>query len=443
MYDIKGFIKIAALANNTPNNTSVLGELSNASSTYSTEKGKYVSANSQNVQLETYHSVKDDVAVATPAALYTHILEVAQWLYIKSVSGAVTDDQETCRSLLLAQYPNTIVDLEVGEMMNAKSNWLPAYMTWTFVDADLGENTIRVWFADLAFATQYDEYEHTVISMITDLDKFMETIKTVKPLVESFDLSSFDDRVQELADDNPYTYRVTDKYTWHDREDDTAQLTTYWTVLIHGVAGKNPLLIKQAIADYILANSSYTKSEWAKVFPDIFTSTEFTIIPMWHMLSVADKTPAGQLYSPIVPYNVSLALGKKYSLYDISGHVESKLAFTSIQYKSMSALSCAGPENRTGINFINDAIEDYATLSTQSGDFDRMSPKATGFVRLLLAAVIAAESLDEYTYLDVELARVVKGDYTYVSFEYDNVLYMVLSRGSMTEVADLETTVEV
>jgi len=432
MYNIKGFIGITALANNTPNNVSALGELSNMSLSYATEKGKYNKADADNVELTTFTSKTDGVTVETPAAYHAHILDVAQWIFDNSISGNITDDSERFRTLFLSEFQTDIGDVEFGDMVTAKSNWMPAYITWDLINGT-EENEIRIWFNDEAFKAQYDDYEITVIPPVTDVDTFMKTLEYVKPALAAFNLPEHDLKVTALALENPYSFRVTNDYDWYDREDENATLETYWTVVIYGVAGNNPLVIKEAIAEYILANSDYPKDDWINVFPDIFTSTEFTIVPLWHLRSIPDESVRGQLYSPIVPYNTIGTLAEKYIKVSESGHVKKYLEISTVHYKSLAFVAAGGIENRDDKYNLSDYFPEYALIASSSADFNRMSKFTTDWIFMLQSAVIAAEEMDEYSYLDVQFARIERDGLNYVGFTYNDVLYLVLARQSMEE----------
>ncbi|AQT28077.1 putative virion structural protein [Vibrio phage pVa-21] len=432
MYNLKGFIEITAFANNIPKNISPLGELSNMSLSYATEKGYYSKADAPNVELVTFTSKKDEEKIETPAKYHAHVLEIAQWVFNKSVAGSLNDDPEHFRTLFLAEFQDRIGDAEIGLMETAKNNWMPTYIKWNLDDGG-EENELRVWFADEAFKAQYDEFEIVVIPPIEPVDTFMKTVEYVKPALDQFNLPDHDVKVAQLAEENPYSNRVTREYPWYDREDPDTSLMTNWTVIIYGIAGNNPLVIKEAIAEYILANSVYGREDWVPVFPDIFTSTEFVIVPMWHNRSVPDETVRGQLYSPIVPYDEAGVLAEKYIKYPKAGHVLKYLDISTVHYKSLAFVCSGGIENRDNKYKLKDYFPDYALIASRSADFNRLNKYTTDWIFMLQNAVIAAEEMDEYSYLDVEYARVERDGLFYVGFSYDNVLYMVLSRLSMEE----------
>lgn len=438
MYILKGFINIDALANNTPGSVATLGELSNASMTYAIEKGYYNRETLENVELVSFTSRYDTATttganIPVPAKYSDHVLTVMQWVFNQSIADNISNDAETFRTLLLAQYGTIIDDCEIGKMVVEKGNWLPSYIAWKF-DTAGEDNTIRIWLSDEAFKTQYDEYQIVVIPPIEPVDIFQQVKSTVEPKLAEFTVPGLHSRVLVKTGGEPYTYLVSKDYPWYDREDPTATLMTTWTVAIYGIAGNNLEVIKDALADYILANSTYDRDDWIPVFPDIFTNTEFTFIPFWQRRSVVDETVRGSLYSPIVPYDGLPAFAAKFTKYVPVEHLQKYLMLAGIQYKSIASVVIGGDENRNKKYLLTDYFPDYALISTTSIDFNRMSASTVEFITKLTTAVIAAEEMDEYSYIGATMSRITRDDILYVGFSHEDVSFLVASRGSMEKI---------
>lgn len=434
MYILKGFINIDALANNTPGSISALGELSNVSSTFSVEKGYYQRDGYPNIELVSFASRYDSGArITVPAKYSDHVCAVTQWMFTQALQNKFTDNVEAFQRLLLQQFGASISDLEYGKMVTAKGSWLPSYIAWRFEQAG-EENQIRIWFSDEAFRAQYDEYQIVVIPPIEPIDIFMKTKTVVSKALENFNLPDHHKKVIELTGGEPYTYLVTNDYPWYDREDVTATLMTSWTVAIYGAAGNNLELIKKALADYILAHSAYSRQEWLPVFPDIFTNTEFTIVPMWHLRSVPDETPRGALYSPLVPYDGLPALVKKFAQYAPDSHLTKNILVGGIAYKSLAMVVVGSPENRFGKYKFTDIHPKYTLISTTSMDFGRMPADTVEFIQKLVGATIAAEMMDEYSYVGQNYVHITRNGVDYVGFSHGDINYLVVSRLSLGKV---------
>lgn len=432
-YILKGFIKIPSMANNAVNTLSPLGELSDESYSYARDKGFYLDSAKPNVELVSFTSkYREGERVEVPAKYTTHVLTISQWIFEQSISNLISSDSEAFRRLLLAQYVD-IADLEIGEMVESNGSWLPSFMQWKLSTTPAEDNQLRVWFANSAFAAQYDDYEIVIVPPVEQVDNFQKIRSEVEEEINAFNLPAHHKKVLACTHAEPYTYLVTNIYHWIDRDDIKFQLETNWTVAIYGIAGNNPAIIKQAVADWILANSAYGKSDWIPIFPDIFTSTEFILVPLWHRHSTVDETARGSLYSPLVSYNGILELAKKYIKYPKAGHVEKYLNISGIQFKSLAMAVCGGNENREQKFSLLDVFPDYALLPTTSVDFNRMSKYTALWVTKLIEATIAAEEMDEYSYVGAGLSRITRDGRLYVAFDYDNLLFLILTRKSMDE----------
>ena len=447
MYTLKGFIKIDALANNTPGavaangpvttEVSALGELSNRANTFSIEKGIYQRDGYENVELIAFTSHRDDDArITVPATFTDHVLAVTQWMFEQSLQNRFSSDLAEFERQLLQNFGPSISNLECGKMVHAKASWLPSYMAWTLEGTE--DNLIRVWFSDEVFQSQYDDYHIVVVPPIEPVDVFMGTKDKVAAALTAFNLPDLHERVLTKTNREPYTLLVSKMYPWYDREDETATLETTWTVAIYGAAGNNLELIKQALADYILANSAYDRAEWMKVFPDIFTNTEFVIVPMWHNRSVVDETVRASLYSPIIAYEGLPQLVKKFIKYEPATHLTSNLETFSIQYKSIAAAVCGSPENRSSVFKLSKKFPDYAQLSLTSVDLNRMTADTVEWVQKLVEGVIAAEGMDEYSYIGQNVTRITRENIMYAAFSHGDVNYLIVSRKSLGEVLGVD-----
>lgn len=428
MYWLKGFVNIDALANNTPGSVAAIGELSNISMSYSREKGYFNRQGYENVELVTFTSRKEGVGTITTPANYTdHVIKIAQWIYTNALQKKFTDSEDAFRVLLLAQFGSDIADFECGKMVSERGVWMPSYMAWKFDKAG-EDNLIRIWFSDAAFKAQYDDYEIVVVPPIEPVDTFQLTKDKVAAKLNKFNIPDLHKRVLEKTGGEPYTYLVSKSYPWYDHDDTAQTLPTVWTVAIYGIAGNNLELIKQAIAGFILANSTYDREDWIPIFPDIFRNTEFTFIPFWNHRSVVDETYVGSLYSPIVPYDGLLSFAQPFVEYVPAAHLAKYLTVSGIQYKSLASVIIGGIDNRDDKFLITDFYPDLALISTTSIDFNRMSENTVEFLQKLLTAIIAAEEMDSYSYIGASLSRIIRNGMLYVGFSHGDTGFLVLSR---------------
>lgn len=434
MFDFKGFINITPLKDNGDMKLSPVGELSAHSATYSRDK-TYFERPNQQVELVGFTSKKDGAKV-TPAAVYTnHILELAQWVYSNAINGTITNDQEAFQRLLVGRYETEISKAFSGPMIEAKGNWFPEWISWK-LDHD-EDNSIKIFFADQAFRDGYKDYEIVIVPPIEPVDTFQGIRSVVEEAMKTFTLPTHHEKAIDKSGGVPYTYLLSHTYQWHDREDSTSTMPTDWSVIIWGAAGANPSHIKQAYREQILANSGHPYADWVKVFPEIFTTTMFTIVPGWSIRGIPNLEEVGALYSPILPYDFIQEVAEHFADSAASGDSSNNNGLPAQEvttlpslYKSLNTVCVAGNENREEIRSIYDAIKDYALISASSPDIGRVSKETTEWIRLFLATLIAAEEY-HVTAPTHEIANMVdehNPNIEYYVFEHQNVEYRVVSR---------------
>ena len=444
MYDFKGFIGITALHDNANDQLSPIGELSAHSSSYARDK-TYFERPNQQVELISFTSKKDDVRVTPTAAYTTHILDVAQWIYSNAINGTTTSDQEEFQRLLVGHFNNTMSKVFTGPMVVAKGNWFPSWITWV-LDHD-EDNTIEVYFSDNAFRNGYDDYEIIIVPPIEPVDTFQAVSKVVEDAMASFNLPTHNDKANKKAGGIPYTYMLSHIYTWHDREDETSTMPTDWSVLIWGAAGANPSNIKQAYRDQILSASGHPVQDWIKVFPEIFTTTQFTFVPGWTIRGIPNLEEEGALYSPILPYDFVV---------DAAGHfldvanpttdpqkiLDSTQEVTTLPtlYKSLNTVSVAGTENREGMRSLYEIIPYYPLISSSSPDIGRIPKDTLVWMRMFINTLIAAEEYHPSAPTH-EITRMIDNfnpDIEYFVFEHNNIEFRVVTRASIWKDAATE-----
>ncbi|AFQ96669.1 putative virion structural protein [Erwinia phage vB_EamM_Stratton] len=451
MLDLQGFIQIPALFDNVDGVTAPVGELSELTKSYAKSKQTFAKSNLQ-VELVTFTSKRDEATVVVPSEFSDHILTVTQWIYNQAILGNLKNDEIEFQRLLVGQFQNTISGVQSGAMVQTNSNWFPRWVSWK-LETTAGKlqdptdvsNQIIVWFADEDFDQNYTGFEIEVQMPILPVDTFLAVKSVVEKAMESFNLSDHHKKINELMDGFPYTNIQTNYYTWHDQEDYEATLIIPMSVIIYGRAGKNPSRIKQALRDYILANSSFTVPLGVKVFPEIFTTTKFTIVPGWKIRGIPNEEDIAAQYSPILPYDFWVKAISKFGEWEAltvsdknSGVIPKPTTdvtdLPSI-YKSLNGVVISGPENDTRKATLHETIPDYALIATTNPDIARMSKATTEWYELFFKALIAAEEYHPYQ-TDLDIVKLVDDAnpeiYFYV-FEYDNVEYRVLARKAVWE----------
>lgn len=432
MYTLKGFFTYSSLINNARDQVNKFGELSVDSRTYAKDMTIYTDVTTPATTLFSFHSVREDSVVQVPGIVSLTALKVGQFLLQRAQAGNLGATPAQVRQLVTAEFEGLLSNFTIGELQYDQLHnlTLPEYVS--YVDASEASQ-ITIWLSDASFSNQYDEYEIEVIFPIAPLDDFFKDPLQVKILLDRFSVVDKLAEVQMQRGEYPYTFLQAMRYDYQNPISTIYKLPTYWIVVGYGRAGNNPDIIKQAIADKVLANSTHTRDEWITILPDLFLVTEWVITPFWMNYSVPDAELQAGVYSPTIDPRKALTTLKKttkgagYS----DAWITAQYELSSMVYKSLAFGIVGNPQNRDGVTQFSKQFPDYMLVTNESADVNRMSPRTIEFAAKLAQLTKIAESLTRYSNIPTGYARVVRGDLVYVSVFYDSVNYMMLGKPSL------------
>jgi len=443
MYILKGFMVIAPLADNTVNVIAPLGELSTQSYTYAKEKGHYTNPSYRDVILTTFRSENfvDGIETLTqvPIAHQSPALRIGQWLYTKAELGEITSNYVRCLEQLQAEFGTLVSNIEIGEMKTDRTRWLPEWISYTLTGQP--ENEVKIWFCDQSFQEQYDEYEIQFVPALEPIDSFFLDPLVVKSMLAQRTTVDIFNRIEEVKNKLPYTFLLSQEFEYRGQDTAQTRIMTNWTVMVWGIAGNNPDIIKQELARYILSLTAYTEADWIKIFPDIFTNTEYILMPFWDQYAIPNRTIVTGMYSPSTHLLAALSLA--YSAVEGKGyyreHVNENLVLSSVLYKSLAFAAVGGPYNRDGVYRLDQKWPDYLIVPTTSPDYNRMELKTQQWIKLFYDMLVVAENATLTSSVPLGMSRVIRNGVMYIAASFDRVLYLVLTRFSVMEI---ETTPE-
>lgn len=437
MFSLNGFCKISSFSNNQAGVISSVGELSQESISYTKDK-RYYRGKSTDTELVVFDSTRDELDVEPPIEHINTISLVCQFIFESAIGDSLNESEEAARGLITNEFSAKIRNLTVGTMVNERGSWFPTWISFILENSE--ENKITVWFANDTFEYQYTGFTIVPVSPINNIDVFQQTKPSVLEALADFTIPKHHEKVKLLADNVPYTQLISYTYTWHDREDPESTHPTTWSVIVYGAAGANPTRIKRALQDHILANSAYGRGDWIKVFPEIFTSTEFTFLPFWELSTGLNETNEGASYSPLVPYekfveksNWFFETVEELGSDGINNRDGRYLAFVPIHYKSLSSAAVAGADNPEGKKTLFELFPDYPIMPPKSNETSRLRLETATFLRKLIECMGYAEGLYSFNVVDHNFSIVEINEIKFYAFEYLNVEFRVMMHPTQQE----------
>lgn len=427
---IKGFVSINQYTNNAPNLVSKLAEISTWSLTYSKDVGEYYSETVPGYRLLTFKSVDASTgnAVTLTDGQVTEALDLVRECLAYGTGHIRPYDPVDFRNVLLAKFFEKVGDINFGEFIDDGFKALPAWISWTSLDND--NSYVKVWLADSAFIDQYDEYSITVIPPLAALDGFFGSYSQAVTSLNSRTVSGLADAIQTAKDGSPETYLRIMDYNFINPLNVSQSNSTHWAVLIYGKAGDYVDAIKDAIVEYVLANSEHTRSEWEAILPDLFKRTEFIVLPRWDKVSIPNLTELAGLYSSILDPVECIQFAKQAIGFYSQTFIESNINILPYDYKAISLVVVNGANNVVGKQKLAEMFYDYLPVQTTSTDFSRMLVKTRDWVLLIERMLIVAETATLYSTIPTSMRRITRGDSIYITAMYDGVNYLVAAKSN-------------
>lgn len=430
MYNLKGFVRIKALMNNAYGVISTLGELSTYAMTFTKERGEYENDLYPELTFISFSSKRTDTGVTTVPPQYADlILNVINhaYNYSKSFSGTITNGD--ILNHIINAFGNTVQSLEAGPLISSPLVKLPEWISWSA--PGLGDNRIKIWLSDTAFVKQYDEYEILVFPPVVNLDDLFRDPSTASIAIDAMTPTKVMENIQTLKNRHPETIIRAETFDFISPMNPNFKKPVTWYVVIYGSAGDNTDIIRNEIITHALNNSSFPSTNWRIVVPDLFRTTEFTILPNWLSYAIPNRTVQAGIYSPIVNSVESVTDFKAKVPHVSPAHVDQNLQVFTHPYRSIALSIVGGEDNKESKFKITDYYPDFVCVSSTSTDFSRMQRLTQDWSYKLQELLMIAENMSQYPDLPANVRKMVRNNNTYVASTINNVQYLIFTKSNL------------
>ena len=430
MYQLKGFAAISTLVSNVEGVIAPIGELSTYCATFSKERLIYPSVTNPNITTNIFSSISSlNGNIVPPEVIMSLTDMILGWTYERQMSSSVIETKQQFQDALASNFVTECVGVICGELVHAANGkQFPEWISWKTRDYSEEDNITTIWLSDQSFRQKYDNYEIVVVPPVAVLDVLFTNASSVLAILASVTHVDRFNMIQTARNDHPETALAGVSYNWVDPLNSANQLSTNWAVLIYGPNGNDNDVIRESIAEYILANSTHTEAEWKTIFPDIFKRTEFLFFPRWHNYAIPNLVLQSGIYSPVT-YSTKEVTYLKSILSDYTAlFVEQHASVMPHPYKCLALDVIGGFENRENLFDITQIYPDILNVSTTSVDYNRMSADTQGLLSRLTEMILIAESLTYYSDIPVGYRKVERYGVMFVSTRYMNIELLVSSK---------------
>lgn len=368
---------------------------------------------------------EDDLNTATDEE-FNCLLNIAELIYLsydeteESINQLLLEDE-----VLFAGYVDESVNVSSAtayaniKLNNDTTITAAAIRTWISFDMVIGQNgatkNFKLWLSNIDFEASYPI--SNIMSVIPPCDPDMLITLDYDNVPEAIvDSSNY---VNEQLSDNVGDTDNTGLLTFHVRYINSSFGAYYnmpFTILYKG-AEPSSIQIKIAIRDYLISVND-DEEIWQNLFPSLYTSSMFYIIPMWSNITILANR---ELYPSIINYPIILTKTKEtltaLSSNFIENHIE--LINSSVTELLMAVVPNSSNDNNTTL--LNEHPT-YQAIDAQSLTFEYQETHTREF-NVKLSNCLAI--LDGGTNED-EFVTTVINNRNWLSFTVNLIEYHVL-----------------
>lgn len=434
---IQGFVVIPTLADNAVGQIAPFGEFSEHAQTY-TKDLRHLSNPDvyPHVEIATVKAINEQSQnITIPSKVSGYMLQVANWIYKQFVNASIplANAKSVLESAVSTEF-TFATTVRIGEIMSTNQ---PSKRLIDYIRFDCVENgeTYRttMWFNDQRFRIQYSYYDIIVIPPVDDIDRLTQDLPSTAVAIQSTTIDSVVAKIGYHTRANKPTNIVPFSLTYHDPTGTNSSLIqTTWTLMLYGAMAEDTESMKSAIRDYLSDTSNYDK--WHVIFPDLYSTNEFIVIPFWDARATIEDSFDVGLYRTLVSNNELKDIQNRLvpNSYKVGKNSEIYLAentlIGSVFYRTMMFMSLGSPSNSNTINKLTDLYPDYMALGTDSPDFSRMSIDTQDFVLKLNECFNKARLYTPDEKFPEGFTRATKGSRVYIGFDALGYTFYVLTR---------------
>jgi len=433
MLNLKAFALNSSFVDNGSDVVPSLGVLSAHSLTYTRDRGFYKNSEiSQAIGIRAFTTIRDGVDGKLTAAESDAVITVAKTTYDFGVASTGTQlTPEQFRVHLVTQHNTIIGDVFVGPTTSEDGVWAPTFITFTL--RGTADSSISIWFSDESFQTRFPDTELFPIMPIDRLDDFFDKPGAeIEAMIKLVDPEVMVSRMQVVRGKYPESYKRVDMFTYYDPVQSGRMVPTPFGMLVYGIAGNNIDSIKEKLQEYIIANSTHTREEWAVIFPEIFRKNEVIIVPLWDQIAIPNKSNTPGEFSPQCGLKELYATITKWAVGYPAAHITEHTGTTGFPYRSIALVSIGHPENTDGLFSLRALYPDWINTNTTQ-DFNRMQPATREWALAAMEAVQLAETFTDTDVVPENFMKVKRGDALFLTFTKRKVNYLVLCKVSVAD----------
>ncbi len=352
----------------------------------------------------------------------TLLINAVDLLITKSSLGQLSLDASVIKTEFENNFSNTTFTFE-GVITDSNNDVWPQKM----IVESSQEETATLYLYPSHFETEYPNSNVEVVSIFEDNDDFgTVNLAGINVVINNLGFLPFADDFAKITSDNPCTKVEVGEYQWVNRKNLSEDRMVPFGLVCYG----NPSTEAKeaAVRKFIEYNTDLDPNQLEIIFPTIFGSYGFTMVPYWDNKAIESVRT---IYSPVVdPAAMATLLSGKLPAVD-DAHIKTASETIPTMFQSLVCMAIPDKDELDKIVDFNHSVDRYILASPTSSDFTNMPTATKEFVKTLMEALEAAESHPIGVPAEGVTIEVV-GNLAYATFHSNGLRWRVLTKSTFT-----------
>lgn len=428
MLESKAFVTVTTFAANESNATAPIGELSKISRSFSRDVKLFPNPTRPEILLNLFssHEASSDTYVQPSDGVLIEMQSIANWVITQGDLKLAPTDLPSYIDSITGNFIGMTGEFSIGNLVQMDGGWFASSVSY-----ESDTRSWKLWFSDINFQAQYDEYHVETVFPVDDIDDLHSDYPFVQGLLEQSTSTTILSKIMAIESDAPATINKGEDYQWHSLSDNVITLPISFAVVIYGKAGDNVDVIREAIVKDILAVSRFDRSSWAKVLPELFSPNEMVFIPYWNAVLESYDPLEDDIYRSTVHPSEITKLALDFTPNFSPNHIEASVNLVPTLWRGiiMSATPHE-PIDDSGSPTFGQMYPDYMLAETTSLDFHRMEQSTRDVVVIIFGLLTFAEKYNDYFALPEGYSKTVRNDREFITVSLNGYLYHALTKRS-------------
>lgn len=419
-YTIKGFLEIPQFKSNSEDTVAELGELSDTSKTFSTDKQYYNDAAKDVCDITVFSALDGNARTLSPPAVNDMLFSIME----KAFSDFT--DTQTFASQLAVAFPD-LTNISSGIEKTTLGHKVPVWLSFTMLVGDVDAN-VKVWMDDGMFQSEYDLHHSRVLPPVLNIAALYGAYSTAKSATNEVDTSVRFNELTKLIGKNPPTSQSPVELLWTDPTNPNNTISTTWIVVGYGPLAAIQENKLEAIREFLLANSEYTLPEWVRYIPELINVDLMYLYPQWNRVAITGSLQGDVLYSPTFLIDKGMENLIKATTNKSLETLSVVTDVITVLYKSLGVTITGDIENTLGKRRFTDAYPDYAIIVLNDPNMNGLRELTRSVLIRLEALVMLAEVDDGTQILPNGYGRISAGGIVYIEAIENGITFRIATK---------------